>query len=142
VIVHRTLCKHLIVSSGLLLLVACGSSGGGSNNGNPGGPSPGTGSPGPIGATITITSAGVVSPSSVTINSGESVNFVNNDTRVHEMSSDPHPAHTDCPAINQVGALNPGVTRATNALTTSRTCGFHDHLNDTNPSLRGSIVIR
>lgn len=139
---HRTLCKQLIVSSGLLLLVACGGGGGGSNNGNPGGPSPGTGSPGPIGATITITSAGVVSPSSVTINSGESVNFVNNDTRVHEMSSDPHPAHTDCPAINQVGALNIGVTRPTNALTTSRTCGFHDHLNDTNASLRGTIVIR
>jgi plastocyanin len=127
-----------VVSAGLALLVACGGGGGG----NLTGPSPGTGSPGPIGATITITAAGVVSPSSVTINSGESVAFVNNDSRVHEISSDPHPTHTDCPAINQVGVVNPGVTRSTNALTTSRSCGFHDHLNDANPNLRGSIVIR
>jgi plastocyanin len=100
-----------------------------------------TGSPGPSGATITITASGV-SPSTVTINSGESVTFVNNDSRQHQMSSDPHPAHTDCPQINALGVLNPGETRLTNALTASRTCGFHDHINDTNASLRGSIVTR
>jgi len=30
----------------------------------------------------------------------------------------------------------------TGNLNTRRTCGFHDHLNDTNNSLRGSIVIQ
>jgi plastocyanin len=106
---------------------------------NPGG---GGGSPGPIGATITINASGVLTPSTVTINPGESVTFVNNHNRPHQMSSDPHPNHTDCPAINAVGTLDTGQSRSTNALTASRTCGIHDHLEDTNASLRGSIVIR
>jgi hypothetical protein len=70
------------------------------------------------------------------------VTFVNNDTRVHEMDSDPHPDHTDCPEINQVDLLTPGQMKLTGNLNTRRTCGFHDHLNDTNNGLRGSIVIQ
>ena len=38
-----------------------------------------------------------LSPSTVTINPGESVTFVNNDTRGHDMASDPHPAHSRLP---------------------------------------------
>jgi hypothetical protein len=30
----------------------------------------------------------------------------------------------------------------TNGLTTARTCGFHDHTDDTNANMRGTIVIR
>ncbi len=109
---------------------------------NPMGPGGGGGSPGPSGATITIGPNGV-SPSTVTINPGESVTFVNNDSRQREMTSDPHPLHTDCPAINALGVLNVGQTRLTNALTASRTCRFHDHANnDTDPNHRGQIVIR
>jgi hypothetical protein len=67
---------------------------------------------------------------------------VNNDTRVHEMDSDPHPEHTDCPEINQVDLLIPQQTKLTGNLNTVRTCGFHDHLNDTNSNLRGSIIIQ
>ena len=106
---------------------------------NPGG---GTGSPGPVGATITIGANGAVSPASVTINNGESVRFVNSHNRPHQMASDPHPNHTDCPPINALPTLDPGQSGQTNALTTSRTCGFHDHLNDTTANLRGTIVIR
>jgi hypothetical protein len=73
---------------------------------------------------------------------GGRVTFVNNDTAFHEMSSDPHPIHTDCPEINQVGALGPGTTRQTAAFTRARTCGFHDHGQENNRSLQGSIVIR
>lgn len=68
--------------------------------------------------------------------------FVNNDTDVHEMDSNPHPEHTDCPEINQVDFLMPGQTRLTGNLNTVRTCGYHDHLNDGNASLKGEIVIR
>jgi len=118
---------------------ACG--GGGGNPVGPGGGG-GSGGPGPVGATITIGANDAVSPASVTINAGESVTFVNNGTQPHEMTSDPHPAHTDCPALNAVGLLNPGQSRTSNALTASRTCGFHDHRNDSNPSLRGSVIIR
>jgi hypothetical protein len=67
---------------------------------------------------------------------------VNNDGAFHEMASDPHPVHTDCPPINQVGALAPGRTGVTGPLTVARTCGFHDHGQPTNAALQGTIVIR
>ena len=133
---HRQIVKHLAVAAGLALALACG--------GSSTAPSPpaGGGSPGPIGATITIGSNGAVSPATVTINNGESVRFVNSHNRPHQMSSDPHPNHTDCPPINALPTLDAGQSGQTNALTTSRTCGFHDHLNDTDTNLRGSIVVR
>ena len=130
--------KWLALASGLALAVNCGGS---STSPSPN-PNPGGGGPGPVGATITIGANGAVSPASVTINQGESVTFVNNHNRDHQMASDPHPNHTDCPAINALNTLGSGQTRSTNALTTSRTCGFHDHLDDTNNSLRGNIIIR
>jgi hypothetical protein len=58
------------------------------------------------------------------------------------MNSDPHPNHTDCPPLATVAVIDPGQSATTNAMTTSRTCGFHDHLDDTNANLRGSIVVR
>ena len=116
----------------LFLLPACGS------GDSPTAPSPGTG---PVGATITITSNGV-SPKTVTVASGSVVTFVNNDNRSHEMASDPHPAHGDCPPINAIGTLSAGQTRNTGNLTTMRTCGFHDHNDSTNAALQGTITIR
>jgi len=73
---------------------------------------------------------------------GTRVTFINMDSRDHEMDSDPHPDHTDCPEINQVDFLTPGQSRLTGNLNTSRTCGYHDHLLDTDARLRGSIVIQ
>ncbi len=98
-------------------------------------------SPAPSTATITITSAGA-SPQTVTIAAGGRVTFVNNDTRSHDMSSDPHPTHTDCSAVNQVGFLTPGQSRETGNLTTVRTCGFHDHDQPSNSRLQGQIIIQ
>jgi plastocyanin len=83
-----------------------------------------------------------VSPRAVTIAAGGRVTFVNNDNRPHEMNSDPHPAHTDCPAINDVGFLAAGQTRATGNLNTPRTCGFHDHNRNADTSLQGTITIQ
>ncbi len=91
--------------------------------------------------TITITSSGV-SPSSVTVAAGSRVTFVNNDSTAHDMSSDPHPAHTDCLEINQIGFLAAGQSRQTNNLNTARTCSYHDHNQSTNTSLQGTIVIQ
>ena len=92
-------------------------------------------------ATITITASGAT-PRSVTVAPGSQVLFVNNDTRQHQMYSDPHPEHTSCPEFDQVGALAPGQSRATGNLNVTRTCAFHDHLNFENAALRGSVVIR
>jgi plastocyanin len=127
-----------MVAAMLAAAAACG--GGGS--GSPTSPGPGSGSPGPSGATITITSAGAVSPSSVTINSGESVTFVNSSSTARQIASNPHPVHTDCPAINALGTISAGQTKLTNALTVSRSCGFHDHNDPDNASLHGTITVR
>jgi plastocyanin len=122
---------------GLSLFAACGDDGGG------GGPTtPSGGGPGPSGATITVGSNGAVSPSSVTITVGQSVTFVNNNTRTHELASDPHPAHTNCPSINALAMLGPGQTKLTNSFGAAGTCGFHDHNDETNPNLKGTITIR
>ena len=115
-----------------LATVACG--------GSPSGPSPPT--PPPVATTtITITGAGV-NPANIQVTIGARVLFVNNDTRAHNMSSDPHPDHTDCPEINQAGFLLPGQSRETGNLVQVRTCGFHDHDNPGSQSLRGTIAIK
>jgi plastocyanin len=137
-VTHRTShrWRSAAVAAGLAFMMACGDSDGGG-----GSPTTPSGSPGPSGATITIGSNGV-SPSSVTISVGQSVTFVNNSGSSHDMESDPHPAHTDCPVMEAVGLITNGQTKLTNAFTTARTCGFHDHSQPDNNSLKGSIIIR
>lgn len=141
----RFIAAETLAVGALVTLAACG---GGSSPTSPSGGGGGgsavvgsTGSVGAIGATITITSTGV-SPSQVTISAGQSVTFVNNDTRTHVMNSDPHPAHTDCPSINNVATLTPGQSKSTQGFAGAGSCGYHDHNDETNASLRGRIVIQ
>ena len=126
--------SRLICLAAVLALAACGGS-----MTSP--TAPDTGSPGPNGATITIAN-GAISPKSVSISTGQSVTFVNNDTGSHDITSNPHPSHTQCPAINAVATLSPGQSRLTNALSTATTCGFHDHNDPDNTSLQGFITIQ
>jgi plastocyanin len=119
----------------VLAVTACGGGGGGSTPTSPT-PPPGGGV-----TTITITTSGV-SPQNITVSAGSQVTFVNNDTRRHDMATDPHPGHSDCPEINQVGVLQPGQSRQTGNLNTVRTCGFHDHDQPDVASLRGTIRIQ
>jgi plastocyanin len=121
------------MAAAIVLAAACGDDG--SSDMSPS-PNPGGGA-----NTITITSSGV-SPKSLTVSRGSQVTFVNNDSRSHDMSSDPHPAHTDCPEIDSVGVLNTGQSRQTSNLNTARTCGYHDHNDPSNSSLQGTIVIQ
>jgi plastocyanin len=113
-------------------LAACG--GGGTT------PAP-TPNPQPNSATFTITASGV-GPKELSVAPGSRVLFVNGDSRRHDMGSDPHPDHTDCPEINSVGVLSPGQSRETANLNAVRTCGFHDHERPTDATLRGRIIIR
>ena len=100
------------------------------------------GGTGPSGATVTITGAGV-SPATVTVAVGQAVTFVNNDTRQHEIGSDPHPNHGTCPSIEAgVSLLAPGQTKVTRAFANTGTCRYHDHLDDTNQALRGTIIVQ
>ena len=91
--------------------------------------------------TITISSGGAVSPNNIRVAVGGRVTMINNDSRVHDMNSDPHPGHTDCPAINW-GNIQPGQTVQSAVLTTARTCGYHDHNLPTSTSLQGVIQIQ
>jgi plastocyanin len=116
------------------LAVACG--------GSPTEPSDGGGGGGGGSTTtITITAAGV-SPREITVPAGTRVTFINNDSRNHEMNSDPHPFHGDCPPIDDVGFLAPGQTKLTGNLNVVRRCGFHDHNAPDVASLQGTIIVQ
>jgi plastocyanin len=91
---------------------------------------------------VTITSAGV-SPSTITISPGTRVRFVNNDVVAHDMTSDPHPSHTQCPEINAAGlVLGGGQSKDTAAFNAVKTCGYHDHNDSDNPRWSGTIIVR
>jgi plastocyanin len=126
--------RRLILVSVSLVLAACGGS-----------PTyPNSGGAGSV-TTVSILSSGV-STTQMNVTPGTRVTFINNDTRSHNMTSDPHPEHNECPEINAVGLLQPGQSRETGNLNTVRTCGFHDH-DDPPPSggtnrWTGTITIR
>ena len=121
--------------SGCALLLVAGGCGGGSA-----GPSPAPNPTNPF--TITISTGGIVSPKTLTVTPGSRVLFINNHSRRHDMTSDPHPDHLDCPELNQVGLLNPSQSRESGNLVAVRTCGYHDHEDPDNVNLRGSITVR
>lgn len=133
--------RTLVISSAAALMAACG----GSSPSSPSGVTVAVrdgGSGGTSGATVTITAAGV-NPSTVTVAVGQTVTFVNNDNRPHEMASDPHPQHGTCPGIEAgLGSLGAGQTRTTRIMANSGTCRYHDHLNDSTASLRGTITVQ
>jgi plastocyanin len=112
-----------------------GSGGGGGNSGG------GSGGGATTSATITIGANNAVSPQSVTIIQGGRVTFVNNDSRPHDMASDPHPSHEDCPPLDQVGFLSAGQSRTSGNFNTVRTCGFHDHNQPSVAGLLGRITV-
>ena len=99
------------------------------------------GATGTSGATITITAAGV-SPASVTVAVGQTVTFVNNDTRPHDLVGGVDPNNPDCPEITQAGFLTPGQSRDTGVFTSARTCEYHDHTALSVPAFQGRIIIR
>ena len=92
--------------------------------------------------TVTISGSGIVGPKELTVPPGTRVLFVNSHSSRHDVTSDPHPDHLDCPELNQVGVLNAGQSRESGNLVTVRTCGYHDHDDPNNVNLRGSITIR
>jgi plastocyanin len=131
----------LVAAVAMGAVIACGGGGGGDSPTSPTPPPTGGGGSASDQATITISSAGAVSPATVTIRQGGRVTFVNNDSRPHDMSSDPHPSHEDCREIEQVGFLAAGQSRTSGNFNTVRTCGFHDHNLPANTGLQGRITI-
>lgn len=108
----------------LFTITACSSS--------PSGPSPA--------ATVTVGASGI-QPREVRIETWDVVTFINTDSRPHAIVSDPVDLHTQCPAINRVGTLQPGESRETGALNLKANCGFHDHTNPADAAYQGRIVV-
>ena len=124
--------RALLTLACAALAATCGGSGGGSTTPtNPDNPN-----------RIVISTTGVLTPSEITVSAGSRVLFVNNHSKSHQIASDPHPEHTDCPEINQVGVLAPGEQRETGNLVTVRTCGLHDHNDPDNAALHGRIIVK
>ena len=133
IVMRRSLVRGVLFAGGLALVAAaCGKSDSSSSPSDP--PSAST--------TITIGAGGVATPRNIVVPLGSQVTFVNSDRVEHQMYSDPHPEHTDCPEFDSVGRLVPGDTRRTTNLVTARTCNFHDHLNPSIPTLNGSVRIQ
>ena len=130
------------LASGLATIMACGGGGSSSNGGGTSPTSPTTPPSNPTATTTITISNNAVSPRDIVVKQGSQVTFVNNDSQAHDMESDPHPEHTDCPAIAQAGFLSPGQTRQTGNLTVVRVCGFHDHNQPSVTALQGSITIQ
>lgn len=114
-----------------IVTAACGSSSSSPSGGS---------SDGPVAQTFTITSAGI-SPKTATVALGSRITITNNDSRSHNMNSDPHPEHTQCPALN-VGVLSAGQSRSSQNLTSARTCGVHDHDDPDNAAWKATITVQ
>lgn len=91
---------------------------------------PGTG-------TIQTTSNGFV-PVTMTILTGQSITWVNEDAVSHQVNSDPHPTHRLYPILNTVGLINPGESKSV-TFTTPGAYTYHDHLN---PQLKGTVIVQ
>ncbi len=98
-----------------------------------------TGGGGASTASIALTPSGV-SVHLLTVAPGAAVTFMNSDSAPHEMASDPHPVHTQCPELNGP-VLPPGASFTATMANMPETCGFHDHLNPTNTALQGTITV-
>lgn len=86
---------------------------------------------------IEMTSAGF-SPAEATIKAGDTVKFVNKDTKNHRPASGVHPTHQLCPGFDALQAVKPGESYSF-TFNEKKECLMHDHLN---PTLRGKIIVQ
>jgi plastocyanin len=124
------------IAGAIALVASCGGSTSGSSMAPTGGCTPSSS------ATTFVIMNNTVCPTTLTVPRGTQITFSNQDVINHEMDSDPHPEHTDCPEINQVDFVAPGQSRQSGNLNIARTCGFHDHMHPDQASMKGRIVIQ
>ena len=124
----------LAVVTGLVYLSNQGSSGSTTN----------TSSPSPS-DTFNLSSEAVVtyqngsfSPSSITVASGTTVQFMNQSSTPVWVASNPHPSHTDYPGFDALKEVAPGENYSFTFVKTG-TWGYHNHLN---PSEGGAVVVK
>jgi transcriptional regulator of nitric oxide reductase len=126
-----------VAATAAAIALAVALSCGGSSNMSPSGMCTPSGS-----ANTLVIMNNAICPQALTVTRGSQLIITNQDARTHDMASDPHPEHTDCTEINQIGTLNTGQTRSSGNLNTARRCGIHDHLNPDNAALKATITIQ
>lgn len=77
------------------------------------------------------------SPATLNIETGDNVRFVNNSVVALDLSSDPHPTHTNYPLLNY-GAININGGTGIVVFNEVGTFGYHNHEN---PNQKGTIVV-
>ncbi len=85
--------------------------------------------------TVTVTSSGF-SPNLITIKKGTKVIWVNKSGDIANVSSDPHPIHTDYPPLN-LNNFNDGGSVSL-VFNDAGTYKYHNHLNS---SQKGTVVV-
>ncbi|OGF77293.1 hypothetical protein A3H04_00875 [Candidatus Giovannonibacteria bacterium RIFCSPLOWO2_12_FULL_43_11c] len=85
---------------------------------------------------VDITASGF-SPSEVRIKAGDTVKFINKDTKKRWPASGAHPTHLLCPGFDAKPGINPGESYSF-TFTEVKTCPTHDHLN---PTQFGKIIV-
>ncbi len=88
--------------------------------------------------TVTVTSAGL-NPKSPTVSAGTTITFVNQDSVTHQITSKPHPVHTDLPGFDLVIAA--GSSRSF-TFTRVGSWGYHDHLSPFDSKFQGTVTVQ
>ena len=125
----------VVAAATMALAIACGGSSSPST-----GPSGGC-TPSSNANTLVIMN-GTICPQTITVARGSQLTIQNLDPINHDMNSDPHPEHTDCTELNQIGNLQTNQSRISGNLNTARRCGMHDHINPDRVSLKATITIQ
>ncbi len=85
---------------------------------------------------VDITASGF-SPAEVRIKAGDTVKFINRDTKKRWPASGVHPTHLLCPGFDAKPGINPGESYSY-TFTDVKTCPMHDHLF---PTQLGKIIV-
>jgi hypothetical protein len=129
--------SSLIGSAAAAIALAAALSCGGSSSTGPSG----TCTPSSNPATLVVMN-NAICPQAITVTRGTQLTIINQDSQTHDMTSDPHPEHTDCPELNQIGFLSTNQSRTSGNLNTARRCGMHDHSNPNSNALKATITIQ
>jgi plastocyanin len=115
--------RVLTVLAAALLLAGCGGSDGGGGGDN--------------GDLVEITDSGF-EPSTLTVNSGDTVTFENDSSDDAWPASDVHPTHQEYPGFDAKKPLLPGESYKF-TFTKTGSWGYHNHLE---PDVEGTIVVK
>lgn len=81
---------------------------------------------------------GGFSPATIKIKKGQSVKWVNNSGALHQIASDPHPAHDTLPGLFAPDPINSGDSY-TFTFDQAGTYTYHDHLRPFD--LKGTVIV-